>query len=211
MKKGKEIDAIIFDLGGVILNLDYQITIDAFEKLGIPDPASLFSQKSQTSFFDDFETGQITENTFLQEVKALIPRQVSYEEIINAWNAMLLDFPLNRFEFLAALKSEKRIFLLSNTNKIHMDWFKEYVNKLFGKNVFFELFEVAYLSNEIGLRKPNTEVFDYVISQNNLVPEKTLFIDDSPQHLEGAEKSGIQTIWLQKGEEITDVLPNFLA
>ena len=92
-----------------------------------------------------------------------------------------------------------------------MDWFKNYVNQLFGKEVFFDLFEVAYLSNEIEMRKPHVEIFEFVISQNNLSPENTLFIDDSPQHLEGAKKAGIQTHWLQKGEEITEVLANFLT
>jgi len=206
-----KINNIIFDLGGVILNLDYQITVNAFEKLGLSNPEEMFSKKSQTSFFDDFETGKISVQGFRDEVKKLIPNPVYDQQIDNAWNAMLLDFPLHRFEFLESIKSKRRIFLLSNTNEIHMTWFKEYVNKLFGENVFFDLFEVAYLSNEMGMRKPNTEIFDAVVNQNNLVPNETLFIDDSPQHVEGAKKAGLHAYWLQNNEDITGLLSNFLA
>jgi putative hydrolase of the HAD superfamily len=206
-----KIKNIIFDLGGVILNLDYQITVNAFERIGLNNPEDMFSKKSQTNFFDDFETGKILAQEFRNEIKKLISKPVSDQQINDAWNAMLLDFPLHRFEFLESIKSKKRIFLLSNTNEIHMSWFKNYVNNLFGNNVFFDLFEVAYLSNEMGMRKPNTEIFNAVIEQNNLIPNETLFIDDSPQHVDGAKKAGLQSYWLKNDEDITDLLRYFLA
>ena len=185
--------------------------MNAFERIGLNNPEEMFSKKSQSNFFDDFETGKITAQEFRDEVKKLISKPVLDEQIDEAWNAMLLDFPLHRFEFLNAIKAKRRIFLLSNTNEIHMTWFKEYVNKLFGENVFFNLFEVAYLSNEMGMRKPNTEIFHSVVNQNKLAPNETLFIDDSPQHVEGAKKAGLQAYWLQNEEDITVVLRNFLT
>ena len=203
--------AIIFDLGGVLLNLDYSKSIQAFDDLGIENAQELFSQAQQSWLFDDFETGKIDAITFRLEIKKLIKHQVSDEDIDEAWNSMLLDFPLNRFEFLKKMALQYRIFLLSNTNEIHMGWFKNYINQLFGENVFFDLFEVAYLSNEMRMRKPHKEIFDYVINQNNLDPNTTLFIDDSAQHLVGAKEAGLQTIWLEKGQETIVVLNDFLT
>jgi putative hydrolase of the HAD superfamily len=205
-----QIKSIIFDLGGVLLNLDYQLTISEFTKLGLTNSGELFSQKSQTFLFDEFETGKISAEKFRSEVKSLINNEVTDEQIDSAWNAMLLDFPLNRLELLTALSKEYRIFLLSNTNEIHMDWFKKYINQLFGTDVFFNLFEVAYLSNEMGMRKPHQEIFDFVVNQNNLDTESTLFIDDSAQHLVGAKAAGLQTIWLKPGLETVEVLHGFL-
>jgi putative hydrolase of the HAD superfamily len=203
--------AIIFDLGGVILNLDYHLTIKAFEKLGLANSSELFSQKSQSGFFDDFETGKISAQEFRKEIRKVLNKDVSDTEIDTAWNAMLLDFPTKRFDLISQISSTKRIFLLSNTNEIHMAWFKNYVNELFGVNVFFTLFEVAYLSNEMGMRKPNVEIFEHVISENNLDSKTTLFIDDSEQHLIGAKNANLQTHWLQPNEEITTLLSHFLA
>ena len=203
--------AIIFDLGGVLLNLDYTLTIKAFEKLGVKNAADLFSQKSQTSFFDDFEIGAITPEQFRTEIRKFISKPVSDTQIDQAWNTMLLDFPEERFHFLQQVAQTYRIFLLSNTNEIHMNWFKNNINQEFGENVFFNLFEVPYLSNEIGMRKPHQEIFDFVIQQNNLSPSKTLFIDDSPQHLVGAKEAGLQTIWLEPGMETIEILAPFLT
>lgn len=204
------IESVIFDLGGVLLNLDYHLTIEAFEGLGIKNAKYLFSQKSQNQIFDDFETGKISAMKFRNELRKLISNPVTDQQIDDAWNAMLLDFPKNRFQFLEKVSKSYRIFLLSNTNEIHMHWFKSYVNARFGKNRFFDLFEVAYLSNEVGMRKPHLEIFDYVVQANGLNPKTTLFIDDSPQHLVGAKQADLQVIWLEKGMETTKILSNLL-
>ena len=204
-------EAVIFDLGGVLLNLDYQLTIDAFRQLGLENVNLLFSQKTQFGFFDDFETGSINASEFRKEVRAIAPKTLSDNQIDKAWNAMLLDFPQNRLDLLKNISTKKRIFLLSNTNEIHMGWFKKYVNQLFGEDEFFDLFEVAYLSNEMGMRKPNVEIFEYVMNENKLDPKRTLFIDDSAQHLDGAKLAGLQTHWLQKEEEISNLLHDFLT
>ena len=212
MKHNKnQIKAIIFDLGGVLLNLDYQLTISAFTELGLHNSEALFSQKSQTSIFDDFETGKISAEKFRAEVRSLLPNVVTDEQIDTAWNTMLLDFPQNRFDLVKTLSTQYRIFLLSNTNEIHMAWFKNYINQLFGENVFFELFEVAYLSNEMGMRKPNKEIFDFVLNKNILDGESTLFIDDSAQHLVGAKEAGLLTHWLKPNEETVKILSHLLT
>lgn len=197
--------AIIFDLGGVLLNLDYHKTVNSFEKIGITDVQKLFSQKKQIEIFNQFETGQISPEEFRDFVKSYSDFNLKSEEIDRAWNEMLLDLPVARFQLLQNIAKQKKIFLLSNTNSIHMDWFSKYTDNLLGKNVFFETFEIAYLSHEIKMRKPNAEIFEFVISQNNLNPEKTLFIDDSEQHIVGAQKTGLQTHWLQPGQDILNL------
>lgn len=194
--------AIIFDLGGVILNLDYHKTVESFAKLGVNDVQNLFSQKKQVDVFNQFETGQISPEEFRGFVESYSGLDLNSGEIDSAWNDMLLDLPVARFQLLQNIATQKRIFLLSNTNAIHMNWFSNYTNQLLGKNAFFDAFEVAYLSHEVKMRKPNVEIFEFVISENNLNPEKTLFIDDSEQHIIGAKKTGLQTHWLQPGEDI---------
>ncbi len=193
---------IIFDLGGVILNLDYHKTVQSFKKLGVHNVQNLFSQKKQIEVFNQFETGQISPEEFRGFVESYSGLSLNSEDIDSAWNNMLLDLPVARFQLLQNIARQKRIFLLSNTNAIHMDWFSNYTNQLLGQNAFFNAFEVAYLSHEVKMRKPNAEIFEFVISENNLNPEKTLFIDDSEQHIIGAKKTGLQTHWLQPGEDL---------
>jgi len=197
--------AIIFDLGGVILNLDYHRSVMSFEKLGIHNVQNLFSQKKQVEVFNQFETGQISPEEFRSFVQSYSGKNVPSDTIDHAWNQMLLDLPLARFQLLQNISKQKRTFLLSNTNAIHMDWFSKYTDKLLGKNSFFETFEVAYLSHQINMRKPHPEIFEFVISENNLNPVETLFIDDSEQHIIGAKKTGLQTHWLQPGEDILNL------
>lgn len=204
-----QIDSIIFDLGGVILNLDYQKTIDAFTALGLNKSGQLFSQSHQTTLFNNFETGKISAVQFRSGIRKLVSSELSDSQIDDAWNSMLFDLPLKRIELLKDIAKSKRIFLLSNTNEIHMDWFKSYTNELLGKDVFFKLFEVAYLSNEMGLRKPNADIFEYVTNENNLNPTKTLFIDDSKQHIIGAKKVGLNAYHILPEEDILRLFDGF--
>lgn len=204
------IEAVIFDLGGVLLNIDYTLTIKAFRDLGMTNVEELFSQHQQDSFFDHFETGDISPKDFRVEVRKHLPRGITDQQIDEAWNALLLDFPSDRFSFVKKMSSNKRVFLLSNTNAIHMQWFVPKMKEWFGED-FFSLFEKAYLSHEIGMRKPNVEIFNWVLEQNNLSPESTLFVDDSVQHIEGAKNAGIQTHWLEPCQQVVVELASLLT
>ena len=115
---------IIFDLGGVILDLNYQATIDAFVKIGIKDFSSLYSQKEQKQIFDDFEIGKINSNQFISSIQSLTQNYISKDEIITAWNAMLLEINTKKLDYLLSIKERFRIFLLSNTNEIHISKFE---------------------------------------------------------------------------------------
>lgn len=199
-----KIKNIIFDLGGVILNIDYDLTDKEFKKLGISNFKYLFSQAKQSSLFDDLEKGLITPEHFNHTIRTLSnSTQLTDGQISTAWNAMLLDLPKERIHLLKGLKKKFRTFLLSNTNAIHERKFMRYIDETYGKEVFINLFDRVYFSHHLQLRKPDREIFEYVIKENQINPAETLFIDDSVQHIEGAETAGINALLLQKGESIT--------
>lgn len=187
---------IIFDLGGVLLNIDYSLATKAFSDLGLTDFDKLFSKAHQTKLFDLYEKGQISSEAFRDHVKSCFNTPIDDSTIDKAWNAMLLDFPPERFHLLLQLKTKHRIFLLSNTNEIHIQYINNYLQETFGIPDLSGYFEKVYLSYEVGMRKPDAEIFELVLSENNLDPNETLFIDDSIQHIEGAKKLGIHTYWL---------------
>jgi putative hydrolase of the HAD superfamily len=196
---------IIFDLGGVLLNIDYQLTEQAFKNLGIAAFDAIYSQLKQTPLFDELETGKITALDFYDTLRHLSGLDIPNDRLEKAWNAMLLDFPLRRLQLLQQLRLYHDLFLLSNTNEIHEAAFSQTLFSQHalpaGLGVFFDR---VYFSHQIGLRKPNREVFELVLQENQLQPNHTLFIDDSPQHIETAKKLGIQTIWLEKGMTIEE-------
>ena len=196
---------IIFDLGGVILNIDYNLTIDAFKKLGIEDFRNIYSKAQQGTLFDDFETGKSSPGQFIESVLHFTGKFISRERIIAAWNAMLLDLPKERIDLLITLRKKHRIFLLSNTNAIHYQSFSDYLLNTFGISDLKSVLEKQYLSFEVGMRKPDREIFDLVINENRIEPSETLFIDDSIQHVEGAKKAGINAFHLSGQTTIIDI------
>ncbi len=196
---------IIFDLGGVILNIDYNLTSQAFKSLGLTDFDQAYSQAKQNHLFDKLETGELSEEAFYSQMKTYFSKAISENEIKTAWNAMLLDLPEERIRLLKKLSKKYRLFLLSNTNSIHYKAYSTYLKNTFGKMIFDDIFEKQYLSFEIGMRKPDKKIFEYILSENNLINSETLFIDDSIQHIHGANNTGIITHHLQLPETITEL------
>jgi len=192
----KGIRNIIFDLGGVIINIDYHLTINAFKNLGLIDPEKIYTQFQQLPVMDKYDIGQISSDEFVAELRKILAPGTSDEQIINAWNAMLLDFPQERAELLLKLKSKYRTFLLSNTNDIHITYFFKRIKKDYGYDEMKSFFEKDYYSHRIGMRKPNKEIFDFVVNENGLIPSETLFIDDTLQHVEGAKRAGLRAYHL---------------
>ena len=186
---------IIFDLGGVLYHIDYGITIKAFEKLGIKAFHKYFSQQQQSNLFDRLETGKISDDDFIKEIKVLLPN-CTKEEIINAWNALLIGMPQENIQLLKDLSRKYRLFLLSNTNSIHIKQINKLLYKDYNLKNLEPLFDKLYLSYQIGMRKPNVETFEWVLKDAGILAQETLFIDDSVQHIESANKVGIQTqLW----------------
>lgn len=203
----KDYPNIIFDFGGVILNLDYNRTIDAFQRLGLKDFEKSYSQLSQTDLFDKFERGEISPKEFRDGLRVVFSNSVSDETLDEAWNAMLLDLPAERLSLLDALRKEKRICLLSNTNEIHVTSFEDELKKAHGHEDLSGFFNQVYYSCRTGMRKPEPRIFEMVVKEQGYNPSETLFIDDSPQHIEGAKSIGLNTYHLRadEGETIFDL------
>ena len=194
-------DAIIFDLGGVIINLAYQLTIDAFKNLGLANFDEMYTQVKQSNLFDDFETGKISSQHFVNSLLPYLPNGVSANKVVHAWNAMILDFPKERLELLDKLNSNYRIFLLSNTNDIHLQAVKRSLANTTDRKLE-SYFEKVYLSHEVKLRKPHKEIFELVCKEQNLDPSRTLFIDDTIGHINGSIKIGLKGLHLKGDNSI---------
>ena len=204
----KNIKSIIFDLGAVLLNINYQLTLIEFAKLGVKNADSFYSKEVQTNLFNEIETGKISVDSFLKLLQKET-ENASKNEVTNAWSAMLLDLPKERIELLKKLKQDFPIYLLSNTNTIHISEFKKKLGKTKYQE-FYNLFDKVYYSHEIGFRKPNKEAFQLILDENDLKANEVIFIDDSPQHIEGANKLGIQTHHLSDTEEVTTLFPDII-
>lgn len=205
-----ELEAIIFDLGGVILDIDYQKTIHSFESLGFENFNAQYSKMKQSGTFDELEKGLINEEEFIFRIKKEIPN-VSDEDIILAWNALLLNFSQSRIDVLKALKPHVKLFLLSNTNEIHLRAFNKSLKEQIGLDSLNSLFDEVYLSHEIKMRKPDKEPFEHILKRNNLKAENVLFIDDSPQHVATAKSLGLHAIHLESPTTIEELFAAFLA
>jgi FMN phosphatase YigB (HAD superfamily) len=198
----QNVSAVILDLGGVLLNLDYNLTKKAFTDLGIQDFDAYYTHFKASPLFDDLETGRVSDAAFYDGLRNLSGLALTDAQIERAWNAMLLDFPVKRLAFLRALRGKYRLFLLSNTNAIHYRAFQEIFRKAAGQGSLDDCFDKAYYSHLMGARKPETEAFSRIVDEQGLNPRKTLFIDDLALNLEGAKAVGMQTLHLRYPETV---------
>ena len=201
----QNIKAIIFDLGGVILNIDYNKTSKAFTNLGVKNFDEMYSQKNANPLFHDLEEGKINEEEFYNAFKRSTQLKLSDQQIKTAWNAILLRYREEALQTLATIKNKYRLYLLSNTNSIHHKEFNKIFEDQIGSGSLNDYFDKAYYSHEIKLRKPGKDAYQYVLKENNLFPSETLFIDDSIQNIEAAKSLGLQTIFLKEGMKIEDL------
>jgi glucose-1-phosphatase len=190
----KNITTVIFDLGGVLFDIDYKLTQEAFQKLGtIADFQTVFSQQKQAGIFDEFEKGLISSAQFREGLRQWLPSDVTDEQIDSAWNAILVGFRAREIALLSKLKAKYNIFLLSNTNEIHLTEVMKMI-KMHHPGDMDKIFTKAYYSCRMGLRKPDKSIYEVVIQENKLNPSTTLFIDDLVPNLEGAQSAGLQTL-----------------
>lgn len=200
----KIIKNIIFDLGGVIMGLDVPKTIKEFERLGIKNVVNDTGHHYTNPIFYDLEIGKISEFEFIEELKRMSVLNPSNNQIREAWNAMILDMPKEKIDILFHLKETYNIFLLSNTNSIHKEKFIREVND--ENNISFnDLFKKAYYSHEVGIRKPDKEVFEFALNDSHLNPRETLFVDDSIDNIKAAENLGIQTYHIDGDNSIRKI------
>ena len=195
---------IIFDLGGVILNLDNRRTEDAFTSLGVKDIRSYFGHGHASSFFKEYEVGRISDRQFVDSIRQLTGLSVSDTAIVDSWNALLLDFPPERIQLLRQLRKTYRLFLFSNTNALHLAALQKTYSHAFDGGCLEDHFEKTYYSHLLGMRKPDRESFEYILRENQLNAAETMFVDDAIINVEGAEQVGLRGLFLRPGVSLLD-------
>jgi putative hydrolase of the HAD superfamily len=204
MSEKINIQNLILDFGGIIYQISHQIQKEAFTDLGIENFDELYSHAIQNPLFAQFETGSVSIEEFRNTLAGMLPGKFSDNDIDAAWNSILVAYIPNMVSLLALLSKKYRLFLLSNTNAIHYEVYIPEFKNQYGYQ-FNELFEKAYWSFKIGLRKPNHEVYKFVLDDSNLRPEECLFIDDTQKNVEAAMECGINAVCLGPAQQLSDL------
>jgi len=203
MVRLKGIKNIVFDFGGVLINLDQQGCLDAFAALGMPQVSEYMTPYGHVGPFGEIEKGGISVEDFRDEIRKMFHVSLTDEQIDQAWNAFLLDIPEQKMKMVHDLSKKYRVFLLSNTNPIHITRLQDFDKAGYPLK---ECFEKQYLSYQIGSCKPNREIFEYVIKDSGILPEETLLVDDGPDNCRVARELGMKTYQPQPFEDFTGEL-----
>jgi FMN phosphatase YigB (HAD superfamily) len=196
---------IIFDYGNVIFHIDFNKVAQAWKDLGITNAHEFYGHRQQDDVFNALEKGEISPEAFADRIRELTGKpELTNQQINNAWNQIFVGIAEGNHELLLRVKEKYRTFLLSNINAIHYDFVHDYLKREYNIADNSGFFEKTYYSHLVGKRKPNADIFEQVLKENNLYPAETLFIDDSPQHLETAKKLGLQTYLLTAPDNIRD-------
>ena len=199
---------IIFDLGGVILDIDENVVYKELEKMGI-EISELAHSKEFMEILSKFDTGIYTAATFRKKTKQFIGQEkMTDQKFDSIWNAMLLDIPRERIEAIEKVKKHYKIFLMSNTNVIHYDLYVRDLQLRFGYHEFDELFNKSYFSFAEHLEKPNPRFFELILDHEHLLPEETLFIDDTAVNIKVAKSLGIRTYHIGRDELVRNLFEN---
>lgn len=183
---------IIFDLGGVILDIDYSAPIREFAKLNMHNLESIYSIAQPDPMYSLYETGKISTEEFMNYLQSKSPEGTSLSDILHAWNSILVGLPPHRIEILKQLKQHYRLFLLSNINELHIKGFEAIYRKHFPESSIYDVMDDVYYSCIIGKRKPDPASFLHIVHEHDLELKETLFIDDSADNVAGALQVGLQ-------------------
>ncbi|MCE5332335.1 MAG: HAD family phosphatase [Bacteroidales bacterium] len=207
MKQFSNISTLIFDFGGVIINLDMSLCIQNFKNLGVDDVEQYLSNFGQKEFFLQFEKGQIGTSEFRDEIRKLSRRTLSDKEIDDAWCSFLRDIPVEKLELLLKLRKRYRLLALSNTNPLHIETIAaaEFAKAGKGKTIH-DFFDKCYFSYEMGMTKPDVEIFEALLKDAGVKPEQCLFLDDGAKNIDTASKLGIQTYLVGEKENLDFLL-----
>jgi glucose-1-phosphatase len=210
MQKG--IKNIIFDLGNVLMDLDFYKVNTAFQELVGADFYQLVDSEETKNIFLQFEIGHYSEESFINALQRLSPKVPDGRKVIEAWNTLLVGIPPQRLEMLTILKEKGyQLYLLSNTNSLHIQWLNKYMKDTYDIEGFDQRFFVkSYYSYLINMRKPNQEIFEFVLADAFIKAEETLFIDDTKTYTLSAQKLGIATIHHNSAFDITEVMQRFI-
>jgi glucose-1-phosphatase len=200
---------IIFDLGKVLLNLDFNASIVAFQKLGLKNDVLDSKQAYSDPVFYELEVGKVTPAEFCNRVRKVLNNpDATDSQIEDAWYSMILDIPASRVKVVQELNKIYNVYLFSNTNKIHIERLHRAFKVEHGID-FPSLFVKDYYSHEIHERKPDLSSYQKVIELSGVKPEESIFIDDLEKNIIGAQQTGLKTFWLKEGMEMADVFSGF--
>jgi FMN phosphatase YigB (HAD superfamily) len=201
---------IIFDLGGILLKVNYQKTQDAFVKLGITNFDEYYRQDFVSRPFEQIEVGDILPEEFYEGIRNITNTKIADADLENAWNAMLGEFWLDRLEWLDEINKQYNVYLFSNTNQIHYDCFQNIYEQTNPKHKFSDYFTKDYYSQILKLRKPNIESYQAILKEQNLEAQETLFIDDTLKNIEGAELAGLKILHITNSMSLIDEVEKLL-
>jgi putative hydrolase of the HAD superfamily len=207
MSELKNINAIIFDIGNVLIDIDYEVMIKEFTGIATVDFHQILSYSHQDHVFDRYEKGQISSGEFRDTLRRYLRPGVSDEEIDTAWNSILIHYPSSKFELLRQLRGRYKIFALSNINDLHAAAIDVRVQEQFGAVDMRSYFDHAYYSHEMGHRKPEKEIYQMVLEAEALDPARTLFIDDKIENINAAAALGIKVHHLTDRNALLDLFP----
>ena len=200
----KNIKNIVFDLGGVLVDLDFKAAINGLQKAGFANVKEQLQTLHQGGIFQKFELGEMSADEFRTAIRENSTVELTDEEVDNLWTAMLLEIPREKLELILDLRGKYMVYLLSNTNSIHWDYVCKNAFNYRGFRVK-DYFEETFLSYEMHLAKPNKAIFEKVLQDANLLPEETLFIDDSEANCKAAEEVGIHAHHYHIGDDLSKV------
>lgn len=201
---------IVFDFGGVIIEIDTQNAINKFKKLGLSEPHRFLNSYQQTGAFYALENGDITADEFITELSSMCGRDISYEEAKEAWLGFVVNVQTDFLDFLQPLRSRYQLSVLSNTNPFLQGWARSSEFTPEGKTLD-DYFDTLYLSYEMNCSKPSEEIYKKMLLQGNMKPEETLFVDDSVKNIEAARRLGINGLLVRNGEDWRDILEKYLT
>jgi putative hydrolase of the HAD superfamily len=200
----KKIKNIVFDLGGVLVDLDFKAAINGLQQAGFANVKEQLQSFDREGIFQKFELGEMTAEEFRTAIRENSTVTLTDEEIDALWNAMLLEIPREKLELILDLRGKYMVYLLSNTNSIHWDYVCKNAFNYRGFRVN-DYFEETFLSYEMHLAKPDKAIYEKVLQDANLLAEETLFIDDSEANCKAAEEVGIHAHHYHIGDDLSKV------
>ncbi|MCL3849679.1 MULTISPECIES: HAD family phosphatase [Parabacteroides] len=205
-----KIKNIVFDLGGVLIDLSHDQAVRRFEEIGVVDAAQLLDPYEQKGIFLEVENGMITADEYCQKLREHTGKDLSYEEIKHAWLGFIVDVPQYKLDHLLKLREHYNVYLLSNTNPIIQEgWARTDQFSAAGRPIG-DYFDKMYTSYEVGVTKPDRKIFDYMIADSGLIPSETLFVDDAKSNVEVGRSLGFQTYQPANGEDWREAVDKIL-
>lgn len=205
-----KIKNIVFDLGGVLIDLSHDQAVRRFEEIGVVDAAQLLDPYEQKGIFLEVENGMITADEYCQKLREHTGKDLSCEEIKHAWLGFIVDVPQYKLDHLLKLREHYNVYLLSNTNPIIQEgWARTDQFSAAGRPIG-DYFDKMYTSYEVGVTKPDRKIFDYMIADSGLIPSETLFVDDAKSNVEVGRSLGFQTYQPANGEDWREAVDKIL-